>query len=105
MSSFSDMNSVWGTPKQIQVEEPPQRMRGGVVVNDFRKDIENLLNKNKIDNSLPLENREFTMEFPITIRMNGLIYLIMTSLPQIITNDICSPDDFGTLIMVNLCTT
>ena len=105
MSSFSDMNSVWGTPKQIQVEEPPQSMRGGVVVNDFHKDIENLLNKNKIDNSLPLENREFTMEFPITIRMNGLIYLIMTSLPQIITNDICSPDDFGTLIMVNLCMT
>ena len=42
---------------------------------------------------LPLENREFRMEFFITIRMNGLIYLIMMSLPRIITNGICSPED------------
>ena len=42
---------------------------------------------------LPLENREFRMEFFITIRMNGLIYLIIMSLPRIITNGICSPED------------
>ena len=52
--------------------------------------------------SLPLENRELKMEFPIMIRMSGLIYPIMMSLLQKITNDIRSPEDFGTLITVNL---
>ena len=104
LPSFPRLNPVWGTSKQEQVEETPQRMEDEVVINDFYKDIENVINKTKWTMSLLLENRELRMEFPITIRMNSSIYLIMTSLPPMITNDICSPEDFGTLINMNLCT-
>ena len=54
MSSFPDLNSVQGTSKQVQLEETPQRTRSGVVVNDFHKDIENLVKKNKIDNGFTI---------------------------------------------------
>ena len=57
MSSFPDLNPMWGVSKQEQAEEAPQRMEGGVVLNDFYKDIENLVNKNKIDNEFTIRKQ------------------------------------------------
>ena len=104
LSSFPNLNHVWGTSKQEQVEETPQKREGGIVVNNFFKDIKNVFNKNKIDSEFTIRKQRIQDGVPITIRMNGLIYLIMTSLPQTMTNGICSPEDFGTLIAVNVCT-
>ena len=59
MSSFPDLNPVWGTSKQEQVEEAIQRVDGGVVVvNDFFKDIENPVNKNKISNECTIRKQK-----------------------------------------------
>ena len=73
LSSFPDLNPVWGTSKQEQVEETPQRMEDGVVINDFYKDIENVVNTNKIDNKFTIRKQRIQIEFPITISMNSSI--------------------------------
>ena len=57
MSSFPDLNPMWGTSKQEQVEETPQRMKGEVALNDFYKDIENVVNKNKTDNEFTIRKQ------------------------------------------------
>ena len=50
---------MWGTSKQEQLKETPQRMEGGVVINDFYKNIENVLHqKKKLIRTLPLENKK-----------------------------------------------
>ena len=84
MPSFLYLNPMWGTTKEEQVQETPQRMEGAVVVNDYYK-------------GMNLENKEFRMEFPTMLRMNSLIYLIMTSLPRMITNGIHSRRILGSL--------
>ena len=55
------------------MEETPQRMEDGVVINDFYKDIENVVNTNKIDNKFTIRKQRTQMEFPITISMNSSI--------------------------------
>ena len=57
MSSFPDLNPMWGASKQEQVEETPQRMEGEVALNDFYKDIENVVNKNKTDNEFTIRKQ------------------------------------------------
>ena len=39
------------------MDETPQRMEGGVVLNDFYKNIENAVNKNKINNDFTIRKQ------------------------------------------------
>ena len=57
LPSFPRLNPMWGTSKQEQVEETPQRMEDEVVINDFYKDIENVINKNKMDNEFTIRKQ------------------------------------------------
>ena len=103
MSSFPDLNPMWGVSKQEQAEEAPQRMEGGVVLNDFYKDIENLVNKNKIDNEFTIRKQRIHDGVPHHDKNEWFDLPHNDELPRTITNGICSPEDFGTLITMNFC--
>ena len=57
LSSFLNLYPMWWTSTQEQVDETPQRMEGGVVLNDFYKDMENAVNKNKINNDFTISKQ------------------------------------------------
>ena len=57
LSSFPNLYPMWGTSTQEEVDETPQRMEGGVVLNDFYEDIENAVNKNKINNDFTIRKQ------------------------------------------------
>ena len=52
-----NLNPMWETSKQEQVVETPQRMEGGVILIEFFKDIEKIVNKNKIDNEFTIRKQ------------------------------------------------
>lgn len=68
---------MWGTSKQEQLKETPQRMEGGVVINDFYKNIENVLHQKKINKDFAIRKQKMNlkMEFPILMMMIWLVYV------------------------------